>query len=460
MTTIPFRYYGQDPDNWREGAAGSHAVEIQFQAALTAAQRHAFAVLGARFFQRGASALSGPVSWSDRFALVPFGERFGSARDAFAHVDAFLAIAHREIAPIIDVVHWSALEASSSWHRASVEARAQPDPGPAYLDDVDRRVITFARAVDPSLPPAGQDDAFEHARDQEAARLRDQRLARALAKDSTLALEPLPPGDDPGGQVHPFSPAVTARFRVPATPVRRAPGPRVELPPGDHLLWRGGARPVAAIYEAGKPGASGVAYLDGDQRRELLAPEPLDGIVLRRDGARALAWGAEGPHVEVDGRFVRQHALYELDFEAGTVTERMRGTDISAAYLEPHLWLVRVKDRGLEVFDASERPPRSVASAALKSWGPPHVVCGGEVVLASGSSNLAVFAWIGGRLRPLGALPKGVRVQFWNELPDGRVVLWTVQEPHRFLVMSNLDDRLEHVRRQAARAPEPRKRAT
>jgi len=197
-----FRFYGDHPADWIEGASDGHGFSVQFVGPPTSEGLRTIATLYQSMLSKGpASPSRGPWEWSERFAHFHVGERWTAGAAILGPVLRLLWKVHATC-PIRDVVYFNAREGAGG-------PEQPPDPGPAGWHYFGQ----FRRQTDPALPPLATIEAFEEVRlaaalatwerdtreqiDQEIKAQRGEKGIRLEHFDGEGPTFPPPPGEAP-----------------------------------------------------------------------------------------------------------------------------------------------------------------------------------------------------------------------------------------------------------------------
>ncbi len=367
-----FRFYGDQPLDWIEGASDGHGFSVQFESPPSAEQLLAIADLYESMLSKGpASPARSPWEWSERFGHFHVGER-GMAGSAILGPVLRLLWKVHAIAPIRDVVYANAREGAGG-------PAQPPDPGPPgwhYLGQ-------FGRELDPTLPPLAPHEPFEQARLAAALRSWDRdtreqidKEIKALRGEERIRLDHFA-GQGPA----PAPPSTEASALFEATGERSL-----------EQLWR---PPVAVAVVQADGELRVIAQGQASTRRELVLPEATwepRRVAVHPGGERILVGG--------------QDIIVEIDLTAGSLTPRRypalgeRLQDL--AYLAGKRWAALTADR-LYVLEPGPEGDALVDMVDAKR-SELHVLLDGKLVVAFSSIGQPWFYTLAGRqLKKLGS---------------------------------------------------------
>lgn len=334
---FPFRFYGREPADWSPPQP-AYVYELQFERAVSPAQRDALHARYARALAEGPAAPGGEAWWwsGDRFAVILVRERYADApRMVFDRVAQLLVDLHA-VARLRDVVFSNAWGARSGrWDTWSVERQQFADAGPPRPDAPFAQLLR--RELDERLPP------YEAVPVEAPARPAAQPAPRpAAARAPTITLEVVDPFAYP-----PPQPEDLGAFR--------------------HAQGEGSARwdevipdthpPLARAYDARRPVA--VAHVNAEGER-VETPFPADApptgpAATDVDGVRAVV--ASG------------NAIYDIHLGDAKPVWRMaihlnNGTVRALAWVCDNLWAV-LADQQMMVDDLSGPSPMYVGAVRI-----------------------------------------------------------------------------------------------
>jgi hypothetical protein len=169
-----FRFYGDDPGDWIDGADGGHRYELHFRQPPDADARLAIA----RAFEEalaggGVRTDFGPWLWAGSWALFRVGEaQQGRALEKFFPDMADALDAVHEVAPLVEVHYANARAPGYGDDWAPLSSRA-PEPAPAWPND-DLSVGYFGGRWHRQPVPTSTDESFEDERRRVRAEATDR----------------------------------------------------------------------------------------------------------------------------------------------------------------------------------------------------------------------------------------------------------------------------------------------
>jgi hypothetical protein len=424
-----FRFYGRAPFDWLEGGNLGHAFDVQFQRVPSEAEREQLAEL---WYAATATGIvePGPWRWSERFAVFLAGERWISRGGHIGVVTDFLMEARR-VVPIVDAVYYNAREGGGAWDHWSLQ-QGPPDPGPAFGR---AGMAAYQRAVDPGLPAPAADPVFDAAFGRCVAVRAAQQVADAIAtppKPGQVGLEPVAEPRRPDG------PSDLARFRVPEPPYVKDARGHGQYADGDHPAHSIRQRAIAWVKHAGAPMLGGLAWFEGDERRELPIRGGGAGLSVSADGNEAL--------------FRQSDTAWHVDLRTGTSRtwyrkEREDGYElVGTAWANGGRWAVLATKR-LQVFAPGEAP-RQLAVGAVSDAASLHAARDGQILIINHYKNVTtVFASLRDELKKVGTFTAGIAFAFETE---GGIYL---RQGDRFYALTRVDEALERI---APRKPKTR----
>jgi hypothetical protein len=166
-----FRFYGDDPGDWIDGADGRHRYELHFQEAPDAGTRLAIA----RAFEEtlaggGVATDHGPWLWAGSWALFRVGEvQPGRALEKFFPDMADALDAVHEAAPLVEAHYANARSPGYGDDWVPLSSQPAVEPAPAWPND-DLSVGYFGKRWLREPMPTCSDEAFEAERRRIRAR--------------------------------------------------------------------------------------------------------------------------------------------------------------------------------------------------------------------------------------------------------------------------------------------------
>ncbi len=265
---FPFRFYGERPIEWHEGANEGHAYDVTFVKAPTAARKRKLASAYEKASKQGAAtgAPSRAWRWHDRSVRLYLGERkVGQHAKYFAAVPKLLERLHKAcpIESVVFVGSWGDPIGKGAWDKWSLREGPAPESvfGPEQRGEVD--------------------PAFE--RERRVARLgkdvveAEEAEAKALAESGALALlpttEPVVAPVVPAGTAERFELGVAKAHYAAAGPSGRivAMGTRFGsvawVDDNDEIQGWGEAKLAHGWPMATADGSAVFAVLEGDLQR-------------------------------------------------------------------------------------------------------------------------------------------------------------------------------------------------
>lgn len=372
---FPFRFYGREPADWSPPQP-AYVYELQFERAVTPAQREALHARYARALAEGPASQGDDAWWwsGDRFAVMLVGERYADApRMVFDRVAQLLVDLHG-VARLRDVVFSNAWGARSGrWDTWSVERQQAADPGPP------RPIAPFAqllrREVNDALPPYAPVPV-------EAPKPAARAPAPAASAKPSIALEEVDPYAYP-----PPQPEDLSAFR---------PAQGAKIPYWDEVIPHTHP-PLARAHDELRPFA--IAHINAEGERveaEFPRDAPPEGPAATDvDGVRAVV--ASG------------NAIYDIHLGDAKPVWRMaihlnNGTVRGLAWVCDNLWAV-LADQQLMVDDLSGPSPMYVGAVRITGGTALRSARHGTILVvrqAHRSVIVGVCAW---QLRELAAIP-------------------------------------------------------
>lgn len=372
-----FRFFGESPSDWSEGAADGHLFSIQFERAPSDAELERIAeVYEQSLYQGPARAAFEAWHWSDRFASFWVGERWESSTGgdpAFVGAVCDFLVQASAIVPVVDAVFYGA-------HDDARAPQGTPDPGP---DHGRAGCPAFQRPVDASLPPPAPSVVFETRRQAVRAGLDQAKIAQAIGKrkpgqvglaPSSVKLDPTPSAPEWDAQV------LAA----------------LDLAEGDRLSDCQG-RPLAFIA-ADPHRFEGLAYLDDAAKRQQVQFPGSDRCLWVRPWA-ALNAAADRCLLIADQK------AFEADLSSGQAkviyAAAEQGTEPAnvASYL-PDGRVAVGTTKGVYLLDVAATVPRVLGRVAGEA-GRLELVCDGRVLITGPTPR--VIAYADGKLKRIGS---------------------------------------------------------